>query len=86
MFTTDLNRIEDVSVLAPFPRRYLCSVVFQYVMQYTSDNTDEAVEKSLWSKRGYAKLSASILAVGWFFEFNGRSIMFSCILWKFFSH
>ena len=37
-------------------------------------NEKEVVEKHLWSKRDYAKLSATILAVDCFFELNGRSV------------
>ena len=38
------------------------------------------LKKCFWSKRDYAKLSDTILAVHWFFEVDGRSVN-SCILY-----
>ena len=35
---------------------------------------------SLWSKEDYAKLPASISAVDWFFEYDGRSVN-NCFLY-----
>ena len=55
-----------MSVLVPFCRNHYCPVVFNYLLQYTGANEDEAAEKHLWSKGDYAKLSASILAVDFF--------------------
>ena len=66
VLTKELDRIADVSGLAPFPRCHHCPVILEYVLQFT-DYKDEAVEKYLWSKGDYAKISASILAVNWFF-------------------
>ena len=45
MLTTELDRIGDVSVLEPFPRCHNCSVVCEYVLQFTGDNEDEVVGK-----------------------------------------
>ena len=51
-------------MLEPFPRCHHCPVVLEYVLQFTDyDSEDEAVEKCLWFKGDYAKVSASILAV-----------------------
>ena len=71
--TTELDRIEDVSVLEPFPRCHHCPVVFEYDLQFADDD-DEVEEKHMWSKGNYARLSTSILAVDWLFEFDGRPV------------
>ena len=61
-------------MLEPFPRCHHCPVVLEYVLQFTDDSENEAVEKCLWCKGDYAKLSANILPVDWFLEFDGRSV------------
>ena len=58
-------------MLKPFPRCHHCPVVLEHILQFTDDdNEDETVEKYLWSKAGYAKISASIVAVACFFFFR----------------
>ena len=75
LLMTELDRIGDVSVLEPFSRCHHCLVVLEYVLQFTDNNDeDEADEKYLWSKGDYAKISASILAIDWVSEFDGRSM------------
>ena len=62
---TELDRTGDVSVLEHLPKCHHCPVVFEYVLQYTGHNEDDAVKKHLWSKEDYA----SILAIDWVFFF-----------------
>ena len=66
VFTTELDRIGDVSVFEPFPRCHHCPVVCEYVLQFTGDNKDGVTGKLLWSKGDYAELLASIIAVIFF--------------------
>ena len=74
LYLVDLYIVGHVSVMEPFPRCQHCPAVLEYVLQFTEDSEDEAVEKYLSSKEDFAKPSAIILAVDWFFEFGGRSI------------
>ena len=78
MLTTEFDRIRAVSVLEPYPRCHHCPIVCEYVLQLTGDKEEEVVEKRLWSKGDYTKLSGSILAVN--FEFNDRSVN-NCFLY-----
>ena len=43
-------------------------------MLFADDDRDEVEEKRMWSKGDYARLSTSILAVDWLFEFSGSPI------------
>ena len=70
-------------MLEPFPRCHHCPVVFEYVLQFADDDEYEVEGKCMWSKEDYARLSSSISAVDWLFEFDGRSINDLCILQQF---
>ena len=65
-----MDRIDDVSVLAPFIRCHHCPVVFEYVFQFDKDVDSINSEQLLWCKSNYGKISAPIKSLGWEFKFE----------------
>ena len=62
-------------VLDPFPKCQHCPIVFEYVLQFdTPGNSFSKAVHILWSKEDHRRISDSILAVDWNFEFDLRSI------------
>ena len=72
---SDRVRVGEVCVLEPFPKCHHCPIVFEYVLQFDiPDGSSSKAVRILWSKGDYRKISDSILAVDWDFEFDSRSI------------
>ena len=74
VFTTDPERIGDVSVLAPFPRCGHTPVVFSYVSELHLTRQVRADRSILWYKGAYGTISDSLSHWDWEFEFTNTSV------------
>ena len=58
-----MDRVGDVSVLAPFPRKEHFPVVFQHVFQFDKDVDSINSEQLLWCKGNYGRISTHIMSL-----------------------
>ena len=83
VLTTEADGVGDICVLEPFPKCHHCPVTFEYVVQFNDEDANEGASHLMWSRGNYARISASIIVVGWIMEFDGRSIIELCVPYRF---
>ena len=74
VLTTEADRVGNICVLEPFPECHHYPVTFEYVTQFNDEDANESASHLMWSRGNYTQISASIIAVYWITEFDGKSI------------
>lgn len=74
IFTSEPDRIGDVSVLPPLPRCHHSPVICDYTFYGAWRGHAGLEERRLWHKGRYADISLALSQVNWIFEFSYSSV------------
>ena len=75
VFATKIDRVDHISMHAPFPRCQHCPVGFEYVLQFDTYVDSVISERLLWCKGNYKEISIHLRSVDWEFMFEGNQLM-----------